>query len=316
MTARGNPASVSGMPSPDSTPRLSKRLFPDARQAVADAKRNTDLALTEAPSYRLAFDDRDFLLRDEMRGVRLELEWTKPDLLQHDAGVETTVAVFGGARLRSPEVAERELSAAVQTLADSPGDDAARGRVALCRRRRALSRYYEEAREFGRLVSGSCQVGGVCNLVVTTGGGPGAMEAANRGAAEVGGKSVGLNIVLPHEQAPNPYITPELNFQFHYFAIRKMHFLARAKALVCFPGGFGTLDELFEALTLIQTGKIAPIPVLLFGEEHWRRLIDFDLLVEEGLISPEDLKLFEFVETAKEAWRRLSEFYEIPSALP
>lgn len=290
---------------------LTTRPFPDARQGVADARLHPANAQTEAPSYRLAFNDPDFLLRDEMRGVRLELEWSKADLEQRDAGVETTIAIFGGARLRSPEQAERELAAAEARAAEQPEDAAVRRELTRCRRRRELARFYDEARELGRLVTGSCQRDGVCNLVVTTGGGPGAMEAANQGAAEAGGKSVGLNIVLPHEQAPNPYITPELCFQFHYFAVRKMHFLARAKALVCFPGGFGTLDELFEALTLIQTRKIAPIPVLLFGEEHWRRLIDFELLEEEGLIAPEDLGLFEFVETAAEAWRRLRELYGI-----
>jgi uncharacterized protein (TIGR00730 family) len=286
--------------------------FPDARKGALFARRHARSAQTEADAYRLAFDDPDFLLRDEMRGVRLELEWTKADLMQRDAGIRSTIAVFGGARLRSPEAAARELEAAQARVAAEPDSAEAQGALRLAQRRGALARYYEEAREFGRLVSSSCQVDGLCDFVVTTGGGPGAMEAANQGAAEVGAKTVGLNIVLPHEQAPNPYVTPELSFQFHYFAVRKMHFLARAKALICFPGGFGTLDELFEALTLIQTGKIAPIPVLLFGEEHWRRLIDFDLLVEEGLIAPEDVTLFDFVETAEEAWARLCRFYVMP----
>ena len=292
---------------------LATRTFPAARQGAVDARRHPLSEQTEAPAYRLAFDDADFLLRDEMRGVRLELEWSKPDLLQAEAGIRSTVVVFGGARLRSPEVAAREVKEAEQKAAAEPDNVAAQTALELARRRSGQARYYDEAREFGRLVSGSCQIGGVCDFVVTTGGGPGAMEAANRGAADVGAKTVGLNIVLPHEQAPNPYVTPDLSFQFHYFAVRKMHFLARAKALVCFPGGFGTLDELFEALTLIQTGKIEPIPVMLFGEDHWRRLVDFELLVEEGLIAPEDLQLFEFVETAAAAWERLCRFYEFPA---
>lgn len=299
------------MADPHPPSRLSASPFPDARKGVADARLHAANTQTESPSYRLAFNDPDFLLRDEMRGVRLELEWSKADLAQRDEGVETTIAIFGGARLRSPEVAERELAAAEARAAARPDDEEAGRELKRCRQRRQLARFYNEARELGRLVTGSCQRDGVCNLVVTTGGGPGAMEAANRGAAEAGGKSVGLNIVLPHEQAPNPHITPELCFQFHYFAVRKMHFLARAKALVCFPGGFGTLDELFEALTLIQTGKIEPIPVLLFGKEHWQSLINFDLLMEEGLIAPQDLDLFEFVETAAEAWRRLQVYYDI-----
>lgn len=291
---------------------LTDRTFPDARQGAADARRHRSSKQTEAAAYQLAFDDPEFLQRDEMRGVRLELEWSKPDILQRDANIRSTIAVFGGARLRSPEMADREAQAAEAKAAAEPDNAETQRALQLAKRRSAQARYYDEAREFGRLVSSSCQVDGVCDFVVTTGGGPGAMEAANRGAADVGAKSVGLNIVLPHEQAPNPYITPELSFQFHYFAVRKMHFLARAKALVCFPGGFGTLDELFEALTLIQTGKIEPIPVLLFGEDHWRRLINFELLVEEGLISPGDVDLFAFVETAKEAWERLCRFYNVP----
>jgi uncharacterized protein (TIGR00730 family) len=246
---------------------------------------------TRSPSYRLAFADPDFLLRDELRPVRLQLELWKPELLLAEHEVKSTIVVFGSARLPRPGAA----------------GGASRPPGAVLDQARA----YNEARAFGRLAStaGQLQPGDGRRCVVVTGGGPGIMEAANRGAHDVGACSIGLNIVLPQEQAPNPYITPELCFQFHYFALRKMHFMLRALALVCFPGGFGTLDELFDALTLIQTGKSRPIPILLFDETYWRRIIDFEAMAEEGTIAPEDVRLITYVETAEEAWRRICDHY-------
>lgn len=278
---------------------IDQRAYPTARQDVDASREAPSTAQTRAPTYRLAFADDEFLLRDELRPVRLQLELMKPELALTDYKVRSTVVMFGSARI--PEPGARP---ATETPA---GDDARRRAVASSLS--AKSRYYEEARRFARLVSEACQSDGPArDLVVVSGGGPGIMEAANRGAADAGAVSIGLNITLPHEQAPNPYITPELCFQFHYFAIRKMHFLIRARALVIFPGGFGTLDELFDALTLIQTGKIAPMPVLLFGSEFWNKVINFEALVEAGTISHHDLNLFEFVETAEQAWDRIAAF--------
>ncbi|MDQ6639173.1 MAG: TIGR00730 family Rossman fold protein, partial [Pseudomonadota bacterium] len=259
-------------------------------------------------AYRLAFTDVDFLLREELRPIRLQLELLKPQLVQDEQGVEATIVLFGSARIVAPEVAEGELAAA-----RASGDAAA---LKVAQTRVAMSRFYDEARRFASIVtrrSASLDK----PIYVVTGGGPGIMEAGNRGAFEVGGKSIGLNIVLSHEQVPNRYITPELCFQFHYFALRKMHFLMRAIALVCFPGGFGTLDELFEVLTLVQTGKSKMRPILLFGREFWTRLIDFELLIETAMIAPDDVKLFHFVETAEEAWALLvSEYgYDQPGEL-
>ncbi len=234
---------------------------------------------SRSPAYRLAFADEEFLLRDELRPVRLQLELLKPELAMNEAKVDSTVVLFGGARILSP--ANRH-SARTETLAE-------------------LSRFYEEAREFARLITEKSVTRGGNQLVVCTGGGPGVMEAGNRGAHEAGGRSIGLNIVLPHEQAPNEFVTPELCFNFHYFAIRKMHFLMRARAICIFPGGFGTMDEMFESLTLIQTGRMERIPFLLFGREFWERIINWDALAEAGTISPEDLDLFRYVETAKDA---------------
>ena len=251
-------------------------------------------------AYRLAFTDIDFLLREELRPIRLQLELLKPELVQDEQGVDATIVFFGSARVVAAEVAERELAAA-RAAGDARMVKAAQTRL-------AMSRYYEEARRFAAIVtrrSASLDK----PIYVVTGGGPGIMEAGNRGAFEVGGKSVALNIVLSHEQVPNRYITPELCFQFHYFALRKMHFLMRAIALVCFPGGFGTLDELFEVLTLVQTGKSRMRPILLFGRDFWTRLINFDLLIETGMISPDDVHLFHFVETAEEAWALLAAEY-------
>lgn len=250
-----------------------------SRQDIVAAREIDDTPQTRAPSYRLAFADDDFLCRDELRPVRLQLELLKPEMALDEAGIDSTIVLFGGARI--PEPAKKD-TARTKTLAD-------------------LSKYYDEAREFARLMTVKSMQGGGKENVIVTGGGPGVMEAGNRGAVDAGGVSIGLNIVLPHEQAPNKYVTPELCFNFHYFAIRKMHFLMRAKAVAVFPGGFGTLDETFEALTLIQTGRMQRIPFLLFGEKFWRSIINWEALSEAGTISAEDLDLFKFVETGQEA---------------
>jgi len=278
-------------------PPLSARNFPSAQE---DAHTAASRYSGSGSSYQLAFTDADFLLRDELRPIRLQLELLKPELVQQAQGIEHTIVMFGSARIPAPEQAAQALA-----QAQEQGDAVA---IARAQTQLNMSRYYEEARRFAQLLTQRSQRLST-PIVVCTGGGPGIMEAGNRGAFEAGGKSVGLNIVLPHEQEPNPYITPELCFQFHYFALRKMHFLMRSVALVCFPGGFGTLDELFEALTLMQTGKCRRRPVLLFGREFWARLIDFDWLVETGMISPGDLNLFRFVESAEEAWRVLATDY-------
>lgn len=258
--------------------------------------------ILHSDSYRRADEDVDFLNSAETRGVRLQIDYLKPQVRLNQHGVEHTIVVFGGTRIVEPSAAAQEVARLQAAVRDAPRDDALRGRLARAERIRAKSRYYEIARELGRLV-GACGEGPQdCRLVVMTGGGPGVMEAANRGAHETGAKTIGLNIDLPHEQYPNPYITPELCFRFHYFAMRKLHFLLRAKALVAFPGGLGTLDELFETLTLIQTRKIEPIPVVLVGEEYWRRVFDIDYLSDEGVIDPEDRELFWFAEEAREIW--------------
>ena len=278
---------------------LTARNFPSAEQEAEAVATPSRYAGPES-AYRLAFTDTDFLLREELRPVRMQLELLKPEMRLAEQRVESTIVIFGSARVVSAEVAARLLDDA-----RSANDATA---LRLAERHVAMSRYYEEARRFAALVTAkSAQL--ATPVYVVTGGGPGIMEAGNRGAHEAGGKSIGLNIVLPHEQAPNPYITPELCFQFHYFGLRKMHFLMRSIALVCFPGGFGTLDEMFEALTLVQTGKSRRRPVLLFGRAFWTRLIDFDWLVETGMISAVDLQLFHFVETAEEAWEALSAEY-------
>ena len=257
---------------------------------------------TAPPSYVLAHKDTEFLERDELRPIRIGLELLKPELIQREEGIQSTIVVFGSARLQDPDTMAQALHKAEEEAARSPDDPVIRQQLAIARRQLALSKYYDVARDFGRLVSSTCQIDGRCDYVIVTGGGPGIMEAANRGAADVNAKSIGLNITLPHEQHPNPYITPALNFQFRYFAIRKMHFLIRAKALVAFPGGFGTLDELFETLTLLQTGKTDHVLVVLVGREFWEGLINWQWLVDHGLISQKDLGLFHYAETAQEAW--------------
>lgn len=255
-----------------------------------------------SPSYIPADRDTTFLQREELRPLRLSLELLKPELIQKEQGIQSTIVVFGSARLQEPAAARESLRLAEEAWAQAPDDPARTRLLHVARRHVELSKYYDVAREFGRLVSATCQTDGRCDYVIVTGGGRGIMEAANRGAADAGGKSIGLNITLPHEQRPNAYITPALCFQFRYFALRKMHFLIRAKALVAFPGGFGTLDELFETLTLLQTGKAIGVTVILVGRSFWERLINWQMLVDDGFISLGDLDLFHFAETAQEAW--------------
>lgn len=253
--------------------------FRDSQQDIAAADRIPDTAQTRAPAYRLAFSDTDFMLREDLRPVRLQLELLKPQLVMDERGIESTIVLFGGARIPAPD---KKDQAKTPKLAE-------------------LSAYYEEARIFARKMTERSMGSYGRENVIVTGGGPGVMEAGNRGAHEAGGQSIGLNIVLPHEQAPNEYVTPDLCFNFHYFAIRKMHFLMRAKAVCVFPGGFGTLDEMFESLTLIQTGRMKAIPFLLFGKSFWEKVINWEMLAEAGTISPDDLNLFHMVESADEA---------------
>jgi len=282
-----------------------KSPFPSAQEDTKAAMLVGETPQTLSPSYRLAFDDPEFLLRDELRPVRLQLELLKPELIQKEERIESTVVFFGSARIPDPETAERELRI-LEGEAGRRNEPAVWKQLERNRKILGNSRYYEHARTLARLISSECQCNDRRTLVVITGGGGGIMEAANRGAQDAGAKSIALNIVLPHEQYPNPYVPPELSFRFHYFAVRKMHFLMRARALVAFPGGFGTLDELFETLTLVQTHKMKRIPILLFGREFWDRVINFHVLVEEGTIAPGDVNLFQFVESAEEAWSILS----------
>src|SRR5262245_320006 len=258
--------------------------------------------MQESRSYLRAYEDVEFLKREDLRPVRLQLELLKPELGLQEQEIDSTIVVFGSTRT----IAREQMLPVVRRLEkqakQNPKSDIARKELAAARRLLAKSRFYDEAREFARLVSSTCQREGRKDYVIVTGGGPGIMEAANRGAFDVGAVTVGLNITLPHEQYPNSYITPELCFQFHYFALRKMHFMMRAKAMVIFPGGYGTLDDLFEALTLVQTGKVKGLPVILFGREWWTKLINWEYLADEGVIAPEDLNLFRFAETAAEAW--------------
>ncbi|MDR2857743.1 MAG: LOG family protein [Novosphingobium sp.] len=282
--------------------RLTRRRFYKAEQEASfvEAKRNAT-PQTQSPSYRLAFTDTEFLLREELRPVRFQLELLKTSMLLEEAGIGSTLVIYGSARIPSPEHCE-----AMRATATTPE------RKAVAERLIAKAKYYDEARRLAGKAS-RCGVveNGMRQFVVCSGGGPSIMEAANRGAAEAGADSIGLNIVLPHEQEPNPYVTPDLSFQFHYFALRKLHFLLHARAVAVFPGGFGTLDELFELLTLIQTGKMKPIPVLLFGSDFWDRVVNFDAMAEEGVINPNDTDLFHRVETADEAWARIVAFYDL-----
>lgn len=266
-------------------------------------------AILSSPSYRKADEDIDFLTSADARGPRLELEYLKAELLLRRHGVADTIVVFGSTRIVEPALAASRLAEA-QALASAAPDDATLARrLAVAKRVCQNSRYYEIAREFGAIV-GAARKTGAPRLAIVTGGGPGIMEAANRGAFEVGAETVGLNITLPHEQLPNSYVTPSLCLHFRYFALRKMHFMLRARALVAFPGGFGTFDELFETLTLVQTGKVEPIPIILVGENYWRRAFDVDFLVDEGVIELQDRRLFRYAETAADIWEEIQRWGE------
>ncbi|MGH6658877.1 MAG: LOG family protein [Sphingomicrobium sp.] len=276
------------------------RIFPSSKVDARAAEHVPSIPQTESQAYKLAFQDIDFLLREDLRPVRFQLELLKPELFLNEAKVASTMVFYGSARIPSPDEADALIEAAT--------NDEQR---AVAERLKAKSHYYEVARELARLAGTVAPTAeGQHHFVVCSGGGPSIMEAANRGAVEAGRPTIGLNIVLPHEQLPNCYVTPELSFQFHYFALRKMHFLLRARAVAVFPGGYGTFDEMFELLTLIQTGKVRPLPILLFGREFWNRVINFDALVEEGVISPHDLDLIYWCEDAQEAWDYVCTFYE------
>src|SRR5688572_22669796 len=278
-----------------------KRIFPNAKVDAKAARHVPSSPQTESAAYKLAFQDTEFLLREDLRPVRFQLELLKPEVLMNEAKIGSTFVFYGSARIPEPSLADVLVAGAT--------DDQQR---AIAERLKAKSHYYDVARELARLAS-TCEPDeeGQRQFVVCSGGGPSIMEAANRGAVEEGVETIGLNIVLPHEQLPNRYVTPDLSFQFHYFALRKMHFLLRARAVAVFPGGFGTFDEMFELLTLIQTGKMKPIPVLLFGKEIWTRVIDFAALAREGMISPVDLELITWCETAEEAWEHIARFYDL-----
>jgi uncharacterized protein (TIGR00730 family) len=275
---------------------------PKAPELIAAIMRN--------PNYRQADEDVDFLDRDETRGIRLQLDYTKAETLFQEHGITHSIVVFGSTRVPEPAAARARVADLQAALEQDPDNTNLAQRLAIALRVLDKSRYYDIAREFGRLVGeAEHKVGD--HLAIVTGGGPGMMEAANRGAADVGARTVGLNITLPHEQYPNPYITPDLCFRFHYFGLRKLHFVMRARALVVFPGGYGTLDELFETLTLIQTRKIDPVPVILVGEDYWRKVFDPDFLMAEGVIDPEDRDLFWYAETAEEIWEDILHWYEL-----
>lgn len=266
-------------------------------------------AIMQSSSYRLAERDTDLLAQPELRPVRMQLELLKPEMAFARLGVASTIVVFGSTQIVDRAAAEQQLAHAEAALASAPADEFL---ARMVERRRAIlakCHYYDEARAFARLVSTKCQSGDDCEYVVVTGGGPGIMEAANRGAFDVGSKSIGLNITLPAEQLPNAYITPELCFQFHYFALRKLHFLLRARALVIFPGGFGTLDELFDALTLRQTNRMQQIPIIMYGRAYWERVLDLDFLADEGVIEDRHLQLVDYAETPAEAWEKIVAFY-------
>jgi uncharacterized protein (TIGR00730 family) len=282
----------------DSTPP--KRIFPSSKTEAHAAKHVPSSPQTESEAYKLAFQDMDFLLREDLRPVRFQLELLKPELFLQEARIASTFVFYGSARIPRPDMADDLIAAATN-------DEQRR----IAERLKAKSHYVEVARDLARLASRcNCDEEGMRHFVVCSGGGPSIMEGANRGAADEGKDSIGLNIVLPHEQLPNTYVTPELSFQFHYFALRKMHFLLRARAVAIFPGGFGTFDEFFELLTLIQTGKVRPLPILLFGREFWNKVVNFEALAEEGVIAPNDLDLFRWCETAQEAWDYVMRFYE------
>jgi len=296
------PSSPRRQPLPEHRPKPSN----EDPEAPAKIK-----ALLASPAFREADRDSDFLRRDDMRSLRLMLDYLKPQRLLTERNVAHTIVVFGSTRIAEPQAARRNREALTLALAAHPNDEALSNRLAIAERVEDKSHYYQVARDFGRIV-GACgdkAIGG--RIMVMTGGGPGIMEAANRGAQDADAESVGLNITLPHEQYPNPYVTPGLCFNFHYFAMRKLHFLLRARALVAFPGGYGTMDELFEVLTLAQSRKIDPVPVILVGEKYWRRAFDVDFLVSEGTIDAEDRELFWYAETAQDIWRDILLWYEM-----
>ena len=280
-----------------------RKFYPADEEAEFADTKTPSTPQTRNPSYRLAFRDTDFLLREELRPVRFQLELLKPEMLLDEAGVGSTLVMYGSARIPPPEAAETALAGA---------QDLPEAERKVVERLAEKAKYYGEAYKLARLVSEKGIVErGQRQFVICSGGGPSIMEAANKGASDAGAESIGLNIVLPHEQAPNPYVTPYLSFQFHYFALRKMHFLLRAKAVAVFPGGFGTFDEFFELLTLIQTGKLKPMPILLFGRDFWHRVIDWEAFAEEGVISAKDLELITWCETAEDAWAHIAEFYDL-----
>jgi uncharacterized protein (TIGR00730 family) len=281
----------------------------DGEQVNGDVRERLVGELMASPSYLLSHEDADFLEQPTARPARLLLEMMRPEYYLQRHGINSTVVVFGSARLISPAQAEAELRRSEAAVAAAPGDAALEAALSGARLRLRYSRYYDEARALARSLACICRSGECRDFVIVTGGGPGIMEAANRGAWEAGELSLGFNIDLPREQRPNPYISPDLAFRFHYFAMRKMHFLLRARALVAFPGGYGTFDELFEALTLVQTRKIAPIPIVLVGQEYWRRAVDFDFLLEDGFIEPRDVALFRVVETGEEAAELIRRHY-------
>jgi uncharacterized protein (TIGR00730 family) len=277
---------------------------------VDEALKKNLVDIINSPSYRVAHEDVEFLNLSELRPVRMQLELLKPEMTLIREGVGTTVVLFGGTQVVEKEEAETRLQKAKDAAAKNPNDETLKREVLRSESRFKKVKYYNDARKFAQLVSSTCQVDGRCDYVIITGGGPGIMEAGNRGAYEVGAKSIGLNITLPDEQAPNPYITPELCFQFDYFALRKMHFLMRAKALVTFPGGFGTLDELFNALTLRQTQRMQAIPIILYGSEYWKNVINFQFLADEGVVRDEHLDLIDYADTPEEAWEMIQDFHK------
>ena len=289
--------------------KLKDRNFPTAAEDIRTAHYREDLYPDSA--YKLAFQDTEFLLRRDLRPVRFQLELMKPDLTLAEQNIDSTVVIFGSARFLPEDKAREHYEEVQAAVRENPNDTQLKTQLKRAKSLLENSPYYEQARELSRLITEHTLNNPDSELVVVTGGGPGIMEAANRGAHEAGGKSVGLSIVLPFETVPNPYITPELCFQFHYFALRKMHFLMRSKALVTFPGGYGTLDELFETLTLIQTRKARRVPILLFKKDYWQKVIDFDYLAESGTIDEKDLNLFQYVETAEEAWQAIKHFYQL-----
>ena len=282
-----------------------RKFYPAQQEAAFSEAQAVKTPQTQHPTYRLAFRDSDFILREDLRPIRFQLELMKPEILLDEARVGSTLVVYGSARIPSPEEMDRLFDQARTPQEKTIAENLA-----------AKARYYLEAYKLARLVSEKSIIeDGKRQFVVCSGGGPSIMEAANKGAADAGAESIGLNIVLPHEQAPNAYVTPYLSFRFHYFALRKMHFLIRARAVAVFPGGFGTMDELFETLTLIQTQKMKPIPILLFGKKFWNRVVNFEALAEEGTISPRDLELFHWCETAEQAWAHIQKFYSLKDPL-